>query len=154
MSKGKTRVLFGAAAAVILSALIAVGLWMSKDMEGRVRDFVLTNQVQLEEIAGDCLAGKSFQPSYQGVRVDGVFSGADPATDRIVQFCYTGFGLVPSSTYYGFYYSPENVPVSFQNTGLPLTTCEDGTWQWSDGTDNGGVTKSIGNGWFYYQAWF
>lgn len=28
----------------------------------------------------------------------------------IIDFYVTGFGLAPSSTYYGFYYSPEDVP--------------------------------------------
>ena len=31
---------------------------------------------------------------------------------------------------------------------------ENGYWKWHDEGDNGGITKKIGNGWYYYEAWF
>ena len=82
--------------------------------------------------------------------MDGVFQGEQ----KIVQFYFSGKGLVPSSTYYGFYYSEENTPAAFQNVSEELEPVSENEWTWSDGTDNGGMTKRIVDNWFYYEAWF
>ena len=72
-----------------------------------------------------------------------------------MQFLYFAFGLVPSTRYYGFYYSQDDVPVPFQNAGAVLSQVSEEEWNWYDaGTDNGGRTKRITDHWFYYEAWF
>lgn len=72
----------------------------------------------------------------------------------MVEFFLTGRGLVPSSTYYGCYYSPDDVPLPFQNTDLPLTETEPGRWEWTGEGDNRGITQKIQECWYYYEASF
>lgn len=110
----------------------------------------MENTIQLEELALGQLAGEETLNEYLGVQVEGVFQGESP----IVQFRYSSSGLGPSTSYYGFYYSPSDTPATFQNGNFPLNETEQGFWEWTDGTDNGGVTNRIAQNWFYYEAWF
>ena len=57
------------------------------------------------------------------------------------------------STYYGFYYSPDDVPLAFQNTDTPLTEA-DGGWVWQAEGDNHGRTYRLKEDWFYFEAEF
>lgn len=72
----------------------------------------------------------------------------------IVDFFVTGFGLVPSSTYYGFYYLPEDLPLMYMDGMAKLTKYEEGAWEWQGAGDNGGIIKKITDGWYYYEASF
>lgn len=128
-----------------LSALVLGG-----NDEKKITDFVVTNRTELENIAIEFLSGDEKTTSYKGVEVEGVYFGEHP----IVQFFYSGKGIVPASTHSGFYYSKDDVPVSFQNSEYELEAASNGEWKWDDGTDNGGVTKRITDGWFYYKVWF
>ena len=55
--------------------------------------------------------------------------------------------------YYGFYYSPDQVPLAFQNTGVPLVP-SDGGWCWQGEGDNHGTTRLISPGWYFFEAHF
>ena len=59
------------------------------------------------------------------------------------------------NTYRGFYYSPDDVPLAFQNTETILYQ-EDGSnrWTWSSEGDNHGETYKIDDGWYYFSASF
>lgn len=72
----------------------------------------------------------------------------------IVQFETGGKGLVSSSTYYGFYYSKINIPVSFDNSNFELEQINDDKWKWQDIGDNHGITIRIRENWFYFEASF
>ena len=135
-----------AAGALLLMAL----LLFQGSRERKIARFVLDNQEELLKISLDCLHGQPAAERYQDVFVEGCYEGEG----WIVQFYAGGSGLVPSSRYYGFYYSPEDQPAAFQNVQVPLTSDGQGEWTWSDGTDNGGRTKRIAPHWFYYEAWF
>lgn len=82
--------------------------------------------------------------------MEGVFPGKTP----IVQFSTGGWGLAPSSTYWGFYYSESGLPAAYQNVDMELIPVSEDEWCWNDGTDNGGVTRRVDEHWFSYQAWF
>ena len=123
----------------------------------RISRFVKKNETELTQIAEDILAGKKpSEKEYQGVEIEGRFNGDHP----MVQFYSFGFGLVPSSTYYGFYYSPDDVPLPYHNAddhyGV-VTNSEsddpDMTRYQGEG-DNGGQTTRIIPCWYYYEAWF
>ena len=139
---------------VLLGALLASVLLLTaargRDRLAGIARFVTVNQAALEEIAADCLRGGQTAARYKSVEIEGVF----PGEHRIVQFFSSGFGLVPSSTYCGFYYSEDGVPAAYQNVDVPLTPAGEGEWRWSDGTDNGGMTRRITGHWFSYRAWF
>ena len=139
---------------VLLCALLIPALLLmtvrSGDHPAGIERFVAANQAALEEIAADCLRGGQTAARYKSVEIEGVF----PGEHRIVQFFSGGFGLAPASTYCGFYYSEDSVPAAYQNVDVPLTPAGENRWRWSDGTDNGGVTRRITGHWFSYRAWF
>ena len=139
---------------VLLFALLIPALLLmtvrSGDHPAGIERFVAANQAALEEIAADCLRGSQTAARYKSVEIEGVF----PGEHRIVQFFSGGFGLAPASTYCGFYYSEDGIPAAYQNVDVPLTPAGEDAWRWSDGTDNGGMTRRITEHWFSYQAWF
>ena len=55
--------------------------------------------------------------------------------------------------YRGYYYSPDDVPLPFQNADVALVETADG-WTWQDETGNRGTTQRITECWFRYTADF
>lgn len=86
--------------------------------------------------------------TYRGWTVD-CFPGGN-----IVQFTVSSFGLGPSASYQGFYYSPQDVPLGFQGTDVTLEAANGG-WQWTeqDGS-NWGKTEKITDHWYWFEAHF
>lgn len=149
MKKTRFCALRGIGVSVILVAILSAFIFSRND-EKKITDFVIANHTELENIALSYISGDETLAKYKGVEVEGVYSGEH----QIVQFYHSGAGLVPSTTYYGFYYSKDNVPVAYQNCGYETVPASDNEWMWDDGTDNGGLTKRITDCWFYYEAWF
>ena len=123
--------------------------------ERKIRNFVTKNEEELTVIAKEYLSGERYYLSnqkdeYKGVEADGLKRGKHD----IVEFFYSGKGIVPASVYYGFYYSPDDVPVSHQNGEAPVREVKEGEWEWNGIGDNGGVTKKIKENWYYYEAWY
>ena len=58
------------------------------------------------------------------------------------------------NTYYGCYYSPDNVPLAFQNTDAELTQNGHNYWEWSAEGDNRGETSKIMDCWYFFKASF
>ena len=146
MKKGRWLIGLG----IVLLLVAALFLGLREDREAAICGFVKAHSIELEKIAQDCLRGVQAPGDFWGVVVEGVFPGEEP----IVQFRYAATGLVPSTTYYGFYYAQDDAPACYQNVALALAPQSDGTWTWSDGIGNGGVTRRIAPHWFYYEAWF
>ena len=133
-----------------LALCLMVLLTWNRSSQPGISLFVTLHQNDLEKIAADHLSGLQTAERYRGVVVEGVFPGQHPT----VQFSSGGFGLVPSTTYSGFYYSEDGIPAAFQNVDMELVPTGNDEWTWTDGTDNGGVTRRISEHWFTYQAWF
>ena len=133
----------------LVLCLIALAVWSRSSQTG-IGLFVTLHQRDLEQIAANCLAQSDTADRYRGIKVDGLFSGKAP----IVQFSSGGWGLVPFSTYCGFYYSESGQPAAYQNVDIELVPVSADEWTWSDGTDNGGSTRRINEHWFSYKAWF
>ncbi len=144
----KKRIALAAGALLFVCLVI---LWAgNRSSQAGIRRFVLSHQTELEKIAADCLSQGRMVERYKGVEVEGVYPGASP----IVQFYTGGRGLVPSAAYWGFYYSESGQPAAYQNVDMELVPVSENEWAWTDGTDNGGVTRRIDAHWFSYQAWF
>lgn len=58
------------------------------------------------------------------------------------------------NTYYGCYYSPDDIPLAFQNYNVSLIADGKDCWQWSVQGDNQGITKKIADKWYYFEASF
>ena len=72
------------------------------------------------------------------------------AEHPMTEFVITSWG----DTYYGCYYSPDDVPLAFQNTDVPLTQNGHGCWEWTGEGDNHGSTSKIMDYWYYFSASF
>ena len=70
----------------------------------------------------------------------------------IMEYIVVGSGIVPASRYYGFFYSFDNEPVSFQNSNEPLTPLSDREWAWNGEVDNHGIVRRLDANWFYFEA--
>ena len=57
-------------------------------------------------------------------------------------------------TYYGCYYSPEDLPLAFQNTEVKLVQNGHDYWEWQTEGDNQGSTSKIMDCWYYFEASF
>ena len=134
---------------IILIVILLIKLFLNP--YARISRYINHNGKQLKTMCDEFLEeGGMFKDSFSHVQVDGIF-GNDT---KIVQFYFSGKGLVPSSTYYGFYYSPNDVPVPYANEDYPLTEKNQNKWIWNGEGDNGGVIKKIRDNWYYYEAWF
>ncbi|MDO5400908.1 MAG: hypothetical protein Q4F17_08005 [Eubacteriales bacterium] len=58
------------------------------------------------------------------------------------------------STYYGVYYSHDDVPLAFQNTSVKLTQNGHAYWVWTAEGDNHGATQRLREHWYYFEAHF
>lgn len=72
------------------------------------------------------------------------------STHPMTEFVIMSLG----STYYGCYYSPDNVPLAFQNTDVELTQSGHNYWEWSAEGDNHGETSKIMECWYFFKASF
>ena len=86
---------------------------------------------------------------------DAVFFGYDVVnywdkTHPMTEFVIVSYG----DTYYGCYYSPDDVPLAFQNFAVELTQGEDDYWEWKADGDNHGATSKIIDHWYYFEATF
>lgn len=133
-------------AAIVMVLLAAAVICLCSTPQRRITRFVENNQEALEALAESCLRGAPAAASFQKAQVEQVF----PGKQDIVQFSYGHSGF----RYYGFYYAPQDQPAAYQNADCPLTPAGKHTWEWSDGTDNGGRTVKIMEKWYFYEAWF
>lgn len=62
--------------------------------------------------------------------------------------------LSRGDSYYGCYYSPDDVPFAFQGTKAELAETEEGRWTWAAEGDNHGETSKIMDGWYFFRASF
>lgn len=84
------------------------------------------------------------------IDVMGIYGGEH----KIVQFFYSGKGIAPAGIYYGFYYSPDDIPVPYCNGNEELTMVSEVEWIWENVGDNGGRIRKIQDNWYYYEEWF
>lgn len=71
-----------------------------------------------------------------------------------IDYFISGFGIVPSGVYYGFYYHSVDEPIGYQGTSVELTKDGQG-WSWNESNgDNWYYTEKIEDHWYYYEAGF
>ena len=73
----------------------------------------------------------------------------------MVEFLTSGAGLVPGSTYKGFYYSADDTHKPYAaSEAVTLSQTDENTVSWTDGTDNHGTSVRIIKNWFWFEASF
>lgn len=115
----------------------------------RISRYIDCNQGNLRESCEYYLENGVTDDTYADIKIDGIYGDSN----KIVQFFWSGVGIAPSSKYYGFYYSPDDIAVSYCNE-YKLTEEKENEWIWNGVGDNGGLTRKISDNWYYYEAWF
>ncbi len=99
------------------------------------------------EAIEDSLSAQNELPSpLHGCKKAHTWEGSHPMTEFHI--------MTIGDTYYGCYYSPDDVPLPFQNTGETLTQTGENSWQWQGEGDNHGYTAKINPRWYFFRASF
>ena len=83
---------------------------------------------------------------FLGYKSVNSWDGAYPMTEFVI--------MTYGNTYYGCYYSPDDVPLAFQNTEVALIQKNHNLWKWTDEGDNHGTTSKIRGKWYFFKASF
>lgn len=132
--------------AVLVCVLLLSVLTIYTVPQLRVSLFVNTYHTLIEEgiKAGNGVpSDEAVMLGYQSVNS---WAGTHPMTE----FMIMSWG----DTYYGCYYSPDDVPLGFQNTDVELISTGDNCWAWNADGDNHGETFKIMDCWYFFKASF
>lgn len=143
----KNKKMIMAAVAVIVAAIVLCNPYSEKN----AKKYVKKHTAQLTQYAEE-ISQKDFTVTdkYKAWKVQYYASSDIP----VVNFDVFAFGLVPSTTYKGFYYSSQDIPAGFLGENVEFVPYENG-WKWSqpDG-DNTCYTEKITDNWYWYEASF
>ena len=125
----------------ILGLVAVLGLlaWRNTPYKQAVR-FIQQNGPELTRLID---SGQPL-PLDLGWQFYNCWDGEHPMTEFILS--------AHDGTYYGVYYSPDDVPLSFQNSGAALENAPEGGWQWKGKGVSHGTTQKIEDGWYYFTA--
>lgn len=145
---------------VLLAALALLAVLWLKLFPPRwvVERYVLGRQEELNAYVQRLLETDPAQmENHHGWRAEDSYDGWKvsyyPHSGKI-EFETSAFGLAPSSTYSGFYYSPEDVPMGFQSAQVDFAE-HGGGWLWEEPEgDNRQYTEKIADYWYWYEAKF
>lgn len=127
-----------------IAALIALVSWLrSPEVMFRL------NRGKFEQAAQKMLAERETDISIFDVDDIDIWGTGE---DAMVEFRTGAFGIVPSGSYWGVYYSADGSPKPFQNSDNELIPDGDG-WVWQEAdSDNHGETYPLGGGWYAFEA--
>ena len=131
---------------VILASIIIVAFVLSFIPRIRVNLFVNCYHSDIEESLSNGNGVPSDETLLFGYKSVNTWDNKHPMTEFIIM----SYGF----TYYGCYYSKDDVPLSFQNTDVELIQTEDNKWEWKAEGDNKGSTSKIMKNWYYFEASF
>ena len=116
----------------------------------RVSLFVHAHKAALQDIADLYLEEGKAEAKYKKCSISYVNESEVP----IIQFYLFGFGLVPASREYGFYYAPDDKPHVYWDLSYELQSQGHNKWSYQMDGDNCGKTKKITDNWYYYSVSF
>ncbi len=132
---------------LILVIYIVFGVF---SYENRINRLVTFNLSFLNQ----CIKNNAYNEIYRFKAVKSITPYDSKSNELFIDFYCYGLGLVPSSIYYGFYYTSKNEPKGFQNVYVKFEPDGDG-WRWKEPSgDNWQYTKKITDHWYYYEAGF
>ena len=136
---------------IAICLVIAVAILGLALKDNLIRIYVALCHENLETYAVQFLDGKERTSGQYGIWKTSCYPD-----DGMVEFYTGGWGLAPSSTYKGFYYSADNTHKLFSAAYKDITSMEtDGDEAtWTDGTDNHGISTRITENWFWFEASF
>lgn len=133
---------------VAIAGILCVVILQKGSTKSEIFDYVQGNQADLERFAVELIRVNGKDAKYRNWPV------AYYEDVRTVEFLTKGSGLGPVTTYEGFYYSENDVPVGFQGVELDFIQDGDG-WIWREANgDNCDQTERITEHWFWFKMSF
>ena len=133
---------------VAIAGILCVVILQKGSTKSEIFDYVQGNQADLERFAVELMRVNGKDAKYKDWPVA---CYEDVGT---VEFLTKGSGLGPVTTYEGFYYSENDVPVGFQGVELDFIQDGDG-WIWREANgDNCDQTERITEHWFWFKMSF
>lgn len=134
-------------AAVLLCGLLALPL--GGGGKERAARYVRQNREELEQLVEALAEGGDVPASYNG------WSISYCADTGMAAFETGASGLAPSSAYWGFYYSPENIPLPVMGAEEAAYAPSGDGWRWEEPEgDNWAYTEALAENWFWYEMHF
>lgn len=139
-------------AGVFFVCIIAISLFfVFKDSK---KDKILRLVNNNLNFLNQCVENKDYDKIYKIKEVKRIRRYYVSDDEIYIDFYCYGFGIVPSSVYYGFYYVSDDEPMGFQGVSVKLEPYGDG-WKWKEvNGDNAYYTEKIKDHWYYYEASF
>ena len=133
---------------VAITGILCVVILQKGSTKSEIFDYVQGNQADLERFAVELIRVNGKDAKYRNWPV------AYYEDVRTVEFLTKGSGLGPVTTYEGFYYSENDVPIGFQGVELDFIQDGDG-WIWRESNgDNCNQTERITEHWFWFKMSF
>ena len=133
---------------VAITGILCVVILQKGSTKSEIFDYVQGNQADLERFAVELIRVNGKDAKYRNWPV------AYYEDVRTVEFLTKGSGLGPVTTYEGFYYSENDVPVGFQGVELDFIQDGDG-WIWREANgDNCDQTERITEHLFWFKMSF
>ncbi|MBR5368033.1 MAG: hypothetical protein IK138_01990 [Lachnospiraceae bacterium] len=164
-SKGKIILVFSGiavcaaiAVAIAVAAICMINEFFPSDPKQKAFDYVRDNKDELNDYIeqlilehgnpdGDYYA--SFSDEYDGFKV------TLWKRNHLIEFEKWGSGLVTNSTYRGFYYSPNDTLMGFQNTQMAFEPDGDGyICKYTYGSIDYEYTEKITDNWYWFEIQF
>lgn len=149
LSKQAQSLLKATVAVVALLLALYVFSLFKPFTKASVTRYVREHQPELNSYVAQILKERPIkQDNYNGWKVTYNFG------TQQIDFSVGGFGLAPSSSYWGFYYTPDDAPIGIDGSEVPLSKDGNGwSWQEPDG-DNSQYIEKICSNWYWYKASF
>lgn len=146
--KNKKRFAGKSLAIMIVISIFFLGIIFREKL---IQSYVVVARAHLQAYAENLL----YSDNRQSTRY-GFWKVRSYPENQMVEFHTGGFGLAPSATYKGFYYSTDNVHKVFSVADESIATMDvNGDYAaWTDGTDNHGISMRFVDNWFWYEASF
>lgn len=136
MKKGKRSVL-----CVLLLLVLAGTALITFDPQVKAEKFVARWGKQIEE----GIASGNGIPAGAGDHM---------GNDYMIEFTLSARGFGSQTSYYGCYYSYEDVPFAYGFAEVELIPAGNDRWTWQEEGDNHGLTEKIRDHWYYFEAYF
>lgn len=153
----RSKRLWGVALLFAVAVLLGCAWNMfSPFSKGYAVRYVQTHSAVLTEYAQQVIADRPIKElrCQNGWTVNYYADAPTVPTAEIVEFAVGGSGFGSATSYTGFYYSPEDIPLGFQGAVLDLTESAHGwTWQ-EENSDNRQIIEKICDHWYWYEAHF
>lgn len=141
--KKKNVIIITTAFLILVVTLIGWKIWVNAP-ERKAAQFVAQNGSEFSELVN---SGQAIPKTFNGVTID-VWNG-----EHLMYEFLLGSGI-GEHQYWGIYYSPDDVPLAFQNTDVLLLENSEGSWTWQAEGNNHGTTQKIAPKWYYFEASF